>query len=92
MPTVTLQSCTPVLIFSSEVPSNVAVALAVSGNSGDGQVNVIAAPNPMQPTATAPTGSLYQGSTLGCTSIYLHYQKSEGGPDSIQVTYSYAVS
>ena len=92
VPTITLQHCVPVTVFSCEVPSILTIDLAVAGSPGDGAAQLLPTPGPMAPSGPLGAGSSKVFNTAGCTELKLHYIQAPGGPSSIQVTYSLTVS
>ena len=92
MPTTILQHCVPVTVYSSDVPSDVRIDLTAGGATGDGAVQLLPNPGPMDPAGPLGTGLSVVFSTLGCTRLELHYVRAPGGPLAIPVTYTLTVS
>lgn len=92
MPTISLQHCIPVVIYSSGVPADVSLVLAAGGLPGDGTVDVIVGPNGPDPPDSLPTGSGDQFQAPVCLVISVHYRMEPGGSPTVPVTYSYHVS
>ncbi len=86
MPTITLQHCQAVIVLQRETPADLAITVTFTGT---GTVNVIAAPNSVQPSSSASGGVPFAGTADDCVSLRLHYVEAEDGPESVSVTFNY---
>lgn len=92
MPTVTLTSCTPYVIYPTEdddPPEDLSFTASAGGTLGDGVVQVTTGDPPIGVGSFPAGGALPSPLGIpGATLVSLHYQALPGKPTTVQVTYS----
>jgi hypothetical protein len=96
MPSVTLTSCLPVLIYpglGDLPPQNVILDVEVGGAGGDGLVQVNSNWPPV-PVGSCPTGNSLDTplEMPGTFAVFLHYQAGPDKPLIVEVEFSILVS
>lgn len=89
MPTITLTHCVTVQIYGPSPPEDLVFHISVGGVSGGGSVEVTSPQLPAPVSVPTPTLPAQPIPIPQCTDIFLHYYKSETGPNQIEVTYDF---